>query len=433
MGAFAVYTFAAGIFLLAGYLIYKWLLSTEKQPAFNRAMLLTLYAVAFVLPACHLRSAAAGGAGAGIIDIGMPDVQAATTASGEAWSPAVVLLWVYLAGMIAVAATTLRTAFILRRLVAAGKRTDCGDCVIVRIARDGIAPFSWGRYIVVNANEDTDSIGMIVSHERAHIRLGHFYDLLLAQAVCIVLWYNPASWLMLSEVKAVHEYQADGAVIDSGVNMRQYQLLLIKKAVGVRFQSLANSLNHSKLKKRITMMYESKTKPVRRLRALAAVPAVALAMALLNVPAISRAMAETSSARLTEEASAVSADKVTNFVAADQHDESKKSGESATVEHPDVLPEYPGGQAAMFAALCKVVKYPAAADSAKIQGRVVVGFTVRTDGSLSDYRIIQSVDPLLDAEALRAVKTLDVKWKPGKQDGKTVNCSFALPVTFKLQ
>lgn len=142
MGAFAVYTFAAGIFLLAGYLVYKWLLSTEKQPAFNRAILLTLYAAAFVLPACHLRSAAAGDAGTGIIDIGMPDVHAATTDSGEAWSPAVVLLWVYLAGMIAVAATTLRTAFILRRLVAAGTRTDCGDCVTVRIARDGIAPFS---------------------------------------------------------------------------------------------------------------------------------------------------------------------------------------------------------------------------------------------------------------------------------------------------
>ena len=108
----------------------------------------------------------------------------------------------------------------------------------------------------------------------------------MAQLVAVFQWYNPAAWLMREELKAVHEYQADSGVISSGVNPREYQMLLIKKAVGARFPSLANSLNHSKLKKRITMMYNPKTSASRRLRVLALAPAFAAAVLVTDISSL---------------------------------------------------------------------------------------------------------------------------------------------------
>lgn len=79
-------------------------------------------------------------------------------------------------------------------------------------------------------------------------------DIFIGQLYAILVWYNPVSWLMIDELKTVHEYEADEAVIDSGANLKEYQMLLIKKTAGARLPSLANSLNHSKLQKRVTMM-----------------------------------------------------------------------------------------------------------------------------------------------------------------------------------
>lgn len=428
MGSLVVYSFSSGVFLLAGYLIYKWLLANDNQPGFNRAALLTLYVMVLLLPLCRI---VVGQTGESVIAVaGVAGIKAFAVAAGDRANPIVrVVLWVYLTGMIIVGATTLFTLLRLWRLVNGGERTPMGGCTLVVIDRHDIAPFSWGRFIVVSRSEEARVIDLIVSHERAHIRLGHFYDLILAQVVCIIQWYNPASWLMLSELKAVHEYQADRAVIDSGINIHQYQILLIKKTVGVRFQSFANSLNHSNLKKRITMMCKTRTKPARRFRALAAVPALALAMSLLNVPSISGAMTEMSSARLTDKVSGFS----TNRQIADKASVRSVKDENGEGELPDVMAEFPGGMAALMAALCENIKYPAEAYEAKIQGRVVVGFNIGTDGRMSDFKVIKGVDPQLDAEAVRAVRALNVTWTPALKDGQPVSCSFALPVEFKLK
>lgn len=428
MGSLVVYSFSSGVFLLAGYLIYKWLLANDNQPGFNRVALLTLYVMALLLPLCRI---VVGQTGESVMAVAaVAGIKALAVSAGEQANPIIgVVLWVYLTGMIIVGATTLYTLLRLWRLVNSGDRTPIGGCTLVVIDRHDIAPFSWGRFIVVSRSEEARAVDLIVGHERAHIRLGHFYDLILAQVVCIIQWFNPASWLMLSELKAVHEYQADRAVIDSGINIHQYQILLIKKTVGVRFQSFANSLNHSNLKKRITMMCKTRTKPARRFRALAAVPALALAMSLLNVPSISGAMTEMSSARLTDKVSGFS----TNRQIADKASVRSVKDENGEGEFPDVMAEFPGGMPALMAALCENIKYPAEAYEAKIQGRVVVGFNIGTDGRMSDFKIIKGVDPQLDAEAVRAVKALNVMWAPALKDGQPVSCSFALPVEFKLK
>ncbi|MEG1838929.1 MAG: TonB family protein [Bacteroidaceae bacterium] len=96
------------------------------------------------------------------------------------------------------------------------------------------------------------------------------------------------------------------------------------------------------------------------------------------------------------------------------------------------MPEFPGGQAALLGFLGKNIKYPTIAQENGVQGRVIVQFVVNKDGSVVDPVVVRSVDPYLDKEALRVIKTMP-KWKPGQQRGKTVRVKYTVPVTFKLQ
>jgi TonB family protein len=109
----------------------------------------------------------------------------------------------------------------------------------------------------------------------------------------------------------------------------------------------------------------------------------------------------------------------------------QKEGEARVFDVVEEMPEYPGGMSAMMQYLSANVKYPEEAHKKGIQGRVIVTFVVEKDGSISDARIVRSVDPLLDAEALRVTNSMP-KWKPGRQNGEAVAVKYTIPVTFKL-
>ena len=435
MGALFTYTFSAGIILLASYIIYKWLLSSENQPRFNRCVLLCLYLASFAaLPASGLfalswhEAAQVGGAMAATSPTQLVPVQGQGT---PLWP--LVLTGTYLAGALAVLVWAVACALRLARIVASGRHYKKDGYTIVTVRRRDLSPFSWGRYIVISDSEDSEAAEIILCHERAHIATGHFFDLLLAQAVCVVLWYNPASWLMLSELKSVHEYEADERVLQSGVNARQYQMLLIKKAVGVRFPSLANSLNHSSLKKRITMMYNQKSSATRRMRAFAFVPAAALALAVLNIPAVASGLGTVSNAKVTDFTSDVQA-ATPLAVSLDMASEAPVSATPtapAAAAEPDRYASFPGGEMEMMKFLMNNMKYPEDAAKADKQGRVIVKFNVEPDGSLTDLEVEKAVFPSLDEEALRVVRLMP-KFEPAVENGKPVRTTYVLPVMFKL-
>ena len=96
------------------------------------------------------------------------------------------------------------------------------------------------------------------------------------------------------------------------------------------------------------------------------------------------------------------------------------------------MPSFPGGQGALMAFLSSNIKYPVVAQENGVQGRVIVGFVVERDGSISDVKVMRSVDPSLDREAQRVVKAMP-KWKPGKQNGSAVRVKYTVPVVFRLQ
>lgn len=292
MGAFLSYCIISGLVMLALYLAYRLSLAKDNQHSFNRGVLLLIYLVSFAAPAVYFYTDAprtTADAQTMMYDgIGLVSSGAISPAAKPMWGTA--LIWIYLAGMIIVGVKTVITWARLINVIRSGRKFAHEGYTLVVTDNERFAPFSWMRYVVISRSDYDNNYPAIAAHELKHVACRHWIDLLVAQAVCIANWFNPAAWLMRDELMLIHEYQADMAVIDSGYDTQQYQLLLIKKAVGARFPSLANSLNHSKLKKRITMMYKEKSGAGRRLRALALVPMLALALCVAGVPAVRAAV-----------------------------------------------------------------------------------------------------------------------------------------------
>ena len=301
------FTIASGLVLAAMYLIYKLLLANQKQLAYNRAILLAIYVLAPAITAIYgLTKSAATNTGLstaainGTIDFELPTATIIDAGSASAPLWATILLYAWLAGMAVMVLTTIAGQIRLVHIIKKSDVSILADGRKLRVVeREDIAPFSFGNTIVMSRADWESSAKMIIIHESRHLDLHHTIDLVAARLVIIVNWFNPAAWLMAEELRSVHEFQADMAVLRSGVDARQYQLLLIKKAVGKSFPAIANSLNHSNLKKRITMMIKSNQSKSRRLRALALVPAAAAAILVTNIPAVASAITAISDASLT--------------------------------------------------------------------------------------------------------------------------------------
>ena len=487
MGPLFAYSISCSVLLALMYMAYKWVLASENQHRFNRIVLWSIYLVS--LSAIPLGGAAdrwladsSEALPAGLIEVGgimMLPVAEDSASLADIICSAV--LWIYVSGMVVVMLHTGVVAVRLAMIVRSGSGADaCGQRVIL-IRDEGIAPFSVMGAIVMSHKDYAEAGEMIVAHECCHVRHRHWVDLVMAQLVAVFQWYNPAAWLMREELKAVHEYQADSGVISSGVNPREYQMLLIKKAVGARFPSLANSLNHSKLKKRITMMYNPKTSASRRLRVLALAPAFAAAVLVTDIPAVAGAIDSASGASLSavmpaEAVAAVTESKVTKNTSAGQpglsgrqdaavapasdkkvrtknleeivvvgYGTAKKTstpeagmvngnacdGEEMGFDVVDEAPEYPGGQVELMKFIAKNIRYPHDAMKDSIEGNVVVRFIVGNDGKVSSPEIVRGVCPSIDAEALRVVSSLPA-FRPARMKGKPVELWYNLPIAFRL-
>ena len=188
----------------------------------------------------------------------------------------------------------------LFRLVHSGKHEKLEKGVTLVVHNQEIAPFSWMKYIVISRKDLEENGREILIHEMAHIHHRHSVDLLVADICIFFQWFNPGAWLLKQELQNIHEYEADETVINEGVNAKEYQLLLIKKAVGTRLYSMANSFNHSKLKKRITMMLKEKSNPWARLKYLYVLPLAAIAVTAFARPEISEKVEEISAVKVND-------------------------------------------------------------------------------------------------------------------------------------
>lgn len=160
----------------------------------------------------------------------------------------------------------------LKSLFKRGRITEYNGVRVI-VCLDDIASFSFFNRIVLSEADYRNHPDEIILHEQMHIRYKHSWDVILSEFLLMVYWFNPAMWSLCRDLREIHEYEADNAVINKGINAQPYQLLLVKKTVGERrFTSVANSFNQSKIKNRITMMLRKESTPWARLKILVAVP-----------------------------------------------------------------------------------------------------------------------------------------------------------------
>ncbi len=430
MGAITAYAMSVAIVLAVEYIIYKCLLANATFYRFNRLVILMCYVVALLAP---LVRPAAGGLNTGVAgnqQFAVGDIVATVTDTfqepvSDVW------LWIplaYFAGAAVMAAVAIVSYARMLSVIRKGEKRKLDGAVLV-VAPVKVSPFSWGKYLVVSAEDASNRL--IIDHELSHIRSAHSLDLIFAQIFMIFNWFNPAAYLMRTELRAAHEYDVDARMLRSGVDAREYQMLLIRKTVGPGFQSIANSLNHSQLKNRLTMMLKSRSKSVRRLCAAALLPAAVLAVAMTDFPAVASTIANVA---------AVSLDKGSEKIAIAQESETFAPAVSETPRQQptskgEVMPKYPAGDQAMMQAIFDEIRFPEGKIAEGANGLVVVGFTVTSDGDMADFVIRKSSgDAALDAEAIRAIKAaLTKKWTPGTVDGRPVSVQYALPIRFALK
>jgi len=157
------------------------------------------------------------------------------------------------------------------------------DCNIYCHAGD-VSPFSWMKSIVINEKDYMENGYQIILHEKGHILYHHSLDILLLTIVQILQWWNPLVHIFGNSLRDVHEYEADNYVLKAGVNIQEYQTLLISKALGSGTYVFANNLKHSLIKNRITMMMKKNTRKWAYGKTFYFFPFVALALCVFASP-----------------------------------------------------------------------------------------------------------------------------------------------------
>ena len=309
MGVFFIYILKSSVCLVLFYLFFRLLLSKETFHRFNRMALLGVLFFSLLIPCIEVTTRHQVEVQQAVLSIEQlllmaelettpANVGAVQETSAISWVQIVLL--VYLAGILFLACRNIYSLICLFRLIHSGKHEKLEKGVTLVVHNQEIAPFSWMKYIVISRKDLEENGREILIHEMAHIHHRHSVDLLVADICIFFQWFNPSAWLLKQELQNVHEYEADETVINEGVNAKEYQLLLIKKAVGTRLYSMANSFNHSKLKKRITMMLKEKSNPWARLKYLYVLPLAAIAVTAFARPEISEKVEEISAVKVND-------------------------------------------------------------------------------------------------------------------------------------
>ena len=475
MNELLLYTIKSAFVLGILYVPYTLLLKKEDFFRFNRLTLLGILVLSIGLPLCNIPALSADNqpvvhaAQLQMIEIGIPIMQMADETDGPSHTSSPT--WFQVASLIFL--LVMMTVLFLR-LIQMGKMGSeirkgslwhsVEDGVDIHCHAGAVAPYSWLHHIVISLEDYEKNGHEIILHEKGHIHNLHSFDILLLTLVEMLQWWNPLVYMLGMSLRDVHEYEADDYVLHQGVSLRDYQNLLIRKAVGASSYTFANNFNHSLTKKRITMMCKKKSNPWMRSKALYAVPMVAIALSAFATPAfvnpIEKDMESGGTSSLTE-------GKVTNNFPIGQTDQQKKKGTAKmkgdkVLDTCDKLPEFEGGQEQLMKLLQANVRYPETAQSMGVQGRIVVEFIVEKDGSVSDVKVckkditpslesatvityadeedkpkpteeeLRKATKALEEETIRVARLTSGKWTPGEQDGQKVRVKFSLPLTFRL-
>ena len=296
MSAFLLYNIKLSCCLTLFYVGYKFLLSNETFFHFNRKILLTSMLVCALLPLVRIKTETPGIVQQPMIQLEkiMTDewtfldnnlsvndkIETASIPAGKRL-PAIpfvqMLALIFGIGSFVQFCLLIRSYISLNLLIRSGRKIKQGNCTIVLLDKL-VTPFNYGRFIILSESDYRANPDTILTHEMAHFRLAHSFDIVLMELFTLIQWFNPVIRLLKQEIRKVHEFQADSEVLHTGVDATKYQLLLLKKAVDSRPYTFANSFNHNKLKTRFIMMSKKKSNSWARLKLLWLLPVAALSV-----------------------------------------------------------------------------------------------------------------------------------------------------------
>ena len=476
----AIYLIKINVALMLLYGFYRLTVSRDTFFGLRRLTLWLIYAVALMVPALSLeywvRDTPTMASMANVYaDTFYPVVVVKAQASGITWMD--MLLGIYWVGVAVLSLRLVWQLFSIIRLVVISRKQEVEGITVHLLKGDG-SPFSFFRWVFMYPSTlEGKQLHEVMVHECTHVSGLHSLDTLFSELFSIACWFNPFAWLMKQEVRMNLEYLADESVLSDGNARKSYQYHLLGLAYRQPNEStkIANNFNLLPLKKRIKMMNKRRTSEIGKAKYFLFAPLAGVLLMVSNIESVAREIGEQipevaevqQKAELAlntdvavanpmakdavemmnpAEAEEMEADKAAEAAliaveqakqAAEEKVKTKPQTDTTKKKNswdciPETMPYFPGGNVLMLKYLADNIKYPASAVKAKKQGRVIVGFIVQKDGSITHAKIVRSIDPELDAEALRVVKGMP-KWTPGTQLGKPVSVKYTLPVKFSLQ
>ena len=429
MSPFLLYIARAGLYLSLFYAFYLLVMRRTTFFRLNRVLLLLGSYLCLLLPLIRLRTVTVSIVSEGPLMVGVEGEGVAASAPFP-WQT--VLLGVYLAGMAATLVLYIASAWKMGRMMRKGKAQEREGCRLV-LLEENVPSFSWGRTVVMS-RRDLAQNPAIFTHERMHVKCRHSVDMILFLPRQLLLWWTPLVWITREELRLVHEYEADEGVIQNGIDATQYQLLLVRKAVGEHRFTLASGFQHAQLKNRIAMMLTTSSSRWMRYAYLALLPVLVVFMYACNPTKNNKVPAPAGEeAPATTPAPASDIDAIAPETIQVTLPETEEAMKEIPFQLVDVKPGFNGGDANEFSKwVNSQLKYPDQAKKDEIQGRVTLQFTVGADGVVRNVRVLRSAHELLDAEALRVVSA-SPKWEPGRQRERPVKVTYTFPVIFQLR
>ena len=430
----AIYLIKINVALMLLYGFYRLTVSRDTFFGLRRLTLWLIYAVALMVPALNLeywvRDTPTMASMANVYaDTFYPVVVVKAQAPSITWID--MLLGIYWAGVAVLSLRLVWQLFSIIRLAAISRKQEV-EGITVHLLRGEGSPFSFFRWVFMYPSTlEGKQLHEVMVHECTHVSGLHSLDTLFSELFSIACWFNPFAWLMKQEVRMNLEYLADESVLSDGNARKSYQYHLLGLAYRQPNEStkIANNFNLLPLKKRIKMMNKRRTSEIGKAKYLLFAPLAGVLLMVSNIESVAREIGEQipEVAEVQQKAEQAAEEKVKTKP---QTDTTKKKKTWDCM--PETMPQFLGGKLMLMKYLADNIKYPASAVKAKKQGRVIVTFIVQKDGSVTHAKIAKSIDPELDAEALRVVKGMP-KWTPGTQNGKPVSVRYMVPVKFSLQ
>ena len=469
----AIYLIKINVALMLLYGFYRLTVSRDTFFGLRRLTLWLIYAVVLMVPALNLeywvRDTPTMVSMANVYaDTFYPVVVVKAQASGITWMD--MLLGIYWVGVAVLSLRLVWQLFSIIRLAVISRKQEV-ESITVHLLRGEGSPFSFFRWVFMYPSTlEGKQLHEVMVHECTHVSGLHSLDTLFSELFSIACWFNPFAWLMKQEVRMNLEYLADESVLSDGNARKSYQYHLLGLAYRQPKEStkIANNFNLLPLKKRIKMMNKRRTSEIGKAKYLLFAPLAGALLMVSNIESVAREIgeqfpevaevqqkaeqalnADVAVANLTAEEAKAAAEvkkaeeaKAAELAKSEAELKAEAKASDAIVpadttknvvyDVTETMPQFPGGQEVLLKYLAANIKYPVSAVKAKKQGRVIVTFIIQKDGSVAKARIAKSVDPELDAEALRIVKAMP-NWTPGTQDGKPVNVKYIIPVNFSLQ